>query len=341
MAANLAVADTANNRVLLWKEIPTQIGQPADIVLGQPDFVTVQPVVVNRAACALRKACGFKMAALYVADTQNNRVLIWNTIPTKNNQPADMVLGEPNFTTVPHFESNRQSLTAAANTMLTPTSVTSDGTHLFVADLGFSRVLIWNAIPTQNGQTADVEVGQINFTTGFANDNTDLCASVGTDANGNPIYPATCVATLSFPRFALSDGTRLYIADAGNDRVLVFNHIPTLNAASADVILGQPDQYADVLVTSTNDTFDPNLAQSASYVDAFAHRPRLGWDQSLCHRSVQFPRAGVHARKRQRSGQRGSELGQPGALRAGQHYLLRKHHRGRLFAGDDQQSIST
>ena len=36
-----------------------------------------------------------------MADTQNNRVLIWNTIPTKNNQPADLVLGAPNFTTVP------------------------------------------------------------------------------------------------------------------------------------------------------------------------------------------------------------------------------------------------
>ena len=45
---NLAVADTANNRVLLWKSIPTQIGQPADIVVGQPDFVTISPVVVNQ-----------------------------------------------------------------------------------------------------------------------------------------------------------------------------------------------------------------------------------------------------------------------------------------------------
>jgi len=32
-----------------------------------------------------------------VADTQNNRVLIWNSIPTQNNQPADLVLGQPNL----------------------------------------------------------------------------------------------------------------------------------------------------------------------------------------------------------------------------------------------------
>ena len=58
---NLAVADTANNRILLWKEIPTQMDQPADLVLGQPDFVTVRRWSCPRAACARRRACGFRM----------------------------------------------------------------------------------------------------------------------------------------------------------------------------------------------------------------------------------------------------------------------------------------
>ncbi len=272
----LAVADSANNRVLIWKEIPTQIGQPADIVVGQPDFVTVQPVVTSQTSLRDPQGVWIQNGKLFVADTQNDRVMIWNTIPTKNNQPADLVLGAPNFTTTPNLNLIDSSLVAAANTMLNPTSVTSDGAHLFVSDLGFNRVLIWNEIPTKNQQNADVEVGQINFTTSFANDNNDLCPSVGTDAAGNPIYPATCVNTLSFPRFALSDGTRLYIADGGNDRVLVFNHIPTVNGAPADVVLGQPDQYADVLVTSQNDTFDPNLAQSASY--ATPSPTGLAWD---------------------------------------------------------------
>jgi uncharacterized protein (TIGR03437 family) len=272
----LAVADTANNRILIWKEIPTQIGQPADLVLGQPDFVTVEPVIVTQSSLRAPQGVWIQNGRLFVADTQNDRVMIWNSIPTKNNQPADLELGAPNFTTTPNLNLIDSSLVAAANTMINPTSVTSDGVHVFVADLGFNRVLIWNEIPTQNGQNADVEVGQINFTTSFANDNTDLCPSVGTDASGNPIYPATCVNTLSFPRVALSDGTRLYIADAGNDRVLVFNTIPTVNGAGADVVLGQPDQYADILVTSTDTTFSPNLAQSASY--ATPSPSGLAWD---------------------------------------------------------------
>src|ERR1700676_2578792 len=42
-----------------------------------------------------------------------------------------------------------------------------------------------------------------------------------------------------FPRYALSDGTRLYVADGGNDRVLVYNHIPTSNGAAPDVVIAQ------------------------------------------------------------------------------------------------------
>ncbi len=50
---------------------------------------------------------------LFVADTQNNRVLIWNTIPTQNNQPADVVLGQPDFTTSPPI--NQVNLNAAGD----------------------------------------------------------------------------------------------------------------------------------------------------------------------------------------------------------------------------------
>jgi len=38
---------------------------------------------------------------LFVADTDNSRILVWNTIPTSNYQAADYVLGEPDFNTAP------------------------------------------------------------------------------------------------------------------------------------------------------------------------------------------------------------------------------------------------
>ena len=89
---------------------------------------------------------------LFVADTQNHRVLIWNSIPTQNRQPADVVLGQANFNVAVQPDLTKATSDAHANTLLNPVSVSSDGTRLYVADLGNNRVLIWNSIPTTNQQ---------------------------------------------------------------------------------------------------------------------------------------------------------------------------------------------
>jgi uncharacterized protein (TIGR03437 family) len=250
----VAVADTSNNRILIWKSIPTTFGQPADIVLGQKDFTSVALVSVTASALRGPQGVWIQGGKLFVADTENDRVLIWNSIPTQNNQPADVVLGQPNFTSAPQVNQVNTSLPTSASIMLSPTSVTSDGTRLFVADLGYNRVLIWNAIPTTNQRPADIEIGQKDMVTSIANDSTDLCPSNGTDANGNATYPALCGKTMSFPRYALggllNGQPALFVADGGNDRVLVYKTIPTQNAAAADVIIGEPDEFSDVFTNS-------------------------------------------------------------------------------------------
>jgi hypothetical protein len=40
VGGTMVVADTANNRVLVWVGVPVTGGVPADRVLGQPDFGT-------------------------------------------------------------------------------------------------------------------------------------------------------------------------------------------------------------------------------------------------------------------------------------------------------------
>ena len=40
---------------------------------------------------------------------------------------------------------------------------------LFVTDLGYNRVLIWNSIPTSNGAAADVAIGQPDLVSSIAN----------------------------------------------------------------------------------------------------------------------------------------------------------------------------
>ena len=274
---SMVVADTENNRVLIWRNIPTSNNAPADIVLGQDSFTTVrQPVRVDNKSFRGPQGVWIQDGRLYVADTQNHRVMVWNSIPTQNNQAANFVLGQKDFNSAPEPDLTKLDQTARPDNLLNPTSVTSDGRRLYVSDLGYNRVLIWNSIPTQTAQPADLVVGQPDMNTGVSNNSTKLCAATGQkDTNGNDIYPFRCGATLDFPRFVLSDGQRLYISDGGNDRVLVFNSIPTANGATADVVLGQPDMTSNIL-TSIDDLFTPNFVRSAA--DVIPAPASLAWD---------------------------------------------------------------
>jgi hypothetical protein len=257
---HLAVCDTDNNRVLIWNSIPTTNNTPADVVLGQADFVTVKAIKLDNKSFRGPQGVWIQGGRLFVADTQNHRVMVWNSLPTTNGQAADYVLGEPNFTTAP--SSQTVVITPAANLMFYPISVSSDGTRLFVTDLGNNRVLIWNSIPTTTQQAADLEIGQPDMVSYFPNNTAVLCTSFGMDTSGNLQYPPTCARTLDTPRFALSDGTRLFIADGGNDRILVYNSMPTVNGQKADLVLGQVDEFTNN-VSDTNTT-NTNTFRSAS-----------------------------------------------------------------------------
>ena len=50
---------------------------------------------------------------------------------------------------------------------MAPRALWIEGPQLLVCDYGNSRVLIWNSLPTMNGQPADIELGQLNFTSAY------------------------------------------------------------------------------------------------------------------------------------------------------------------------------
>ena len=168
---HLVVADTDDNRILIWNTIPTTNNQNADVVIGQANFTANALPGNTPNANSMRGPEGvwIQNGKLFVADTQNNRVLIYNHIPTTNGVAADLVLGAPNFTTYVNPDITQQQTGATASTMLAPVSVTSDGTRLFVSDLGFNRVLIFNSIPSTNGAPADVALGQPDMVSSVAN----------------------------------------------------------------------------------------------------------------------------------------------------------------------------
>jgi uncharacterized protein (TIGR03437 family) len=292
----LAVADAENNRVLIWNSLPQSNDQAPDFVVGQPGFTTNTSGQYglygyahgHSSATSLRAPSGVFLDAnngLWVADTGNDRVLYYGPI-TGNGQAAKLVLGQKDFNI---DGQNAYTLNTTASTLYAPVSVSSDGQHLFVADNFQNRVLIWNSIPTSNTQPADVVVGQADFTSNLSNTLTTsldanfvtifksaLCASNGTDTTTETgttlyLYPDRCAGTLSSPMSAISDGTRLFIADSGNDRVLVYNKIPTQNGQPADVILGQLTEFVD----NSSDSGEPALVASA---DSFKSPNSLAWD---------------------------------------------------------------
>ena len=267
--AYLAVADSDNNRVLIWKALPSTNKPNADLVVGQPDFKTAFPTLSDKGLRGPTNVWLDSGNGLWVADTGNARVLYYGEV-TQNGQAAKVALGQKDL------NSNQQlgkfpNFVVAADSLLAPTSVYTDGTRLYVSDLGLNRILIWNAIPTKTGQPADVAVGQPDMVSGTVNNSSKLCATTGNDSAGVALYPFLCAATLNFPRYALSDGTRLFVADAGNDRVLVWNQVPSANGVNADLVLGQPS----MVLNQASDSANP---EGVAATDSFRTPTSLAWD---------------------------------------------------------------
>ncbi len=207
----LWISDQGNNRVLQWNSLPAVVGQAASIALGQPNLITAS------AGVTVDKMGGGGYVArtgtkLLVSDGTNNRVLIWNSVPTASGQPADLVLGQASFT-------SKDMGNGAAN-LYGPRGIWSDGTKLIIADRFNNRVLIWNSFPTTNAAPADVVLGASAFDT-------------------SPFVMPPTASSLRNPAGVAVTNGKLIVADEGNQRVLIWNSIPSANNAAADIVLGQ------------------------------------------------------------------------------------------------------
>jgi hypothetical protein len=209
---SLYLPDINNHRILGFNSIPATSNASADFVLGQTAFTG------NAAGTTANSFTGpFDVVTadgkLFVVDTFNHRVLIWNTLPTSNNVPADVVVGANSFT---------DSTPGTSKTELNvPTGIAVAGGKMFVVEQNNHRVLIWNSIPTGNNAPADVVIGQPDFTSST---------------------PGLSATKIENPLGGIwSDGQRLAVTDSFNNRVLVWNTIPTTNGVAADLVIGQPD----------------------------------------------------------------------------------------------------
>lgn len=223
----LYVSDANNHRILGWRDaVKFRTGDPADFVIGQPDFDTGLANIdtrssVNPSATSLSSPRGIAIDAdgsLYVADGGNNRVLRYPRPTSQSGRiTPDLVLGQSSFTS-----SVSAAVTASSLNLPSGVSVDSEG-NIFVADTGNNRVLQF-ASGSSSGAAAIRVFGQSSFTTGLPS---------------NVPSPQT----LSGPQGIFVDAAfSLYVADTGANRVLVFPNTKdgSLTGPSAAIVLGQP-----------------------------------------------------------------------------------------------------
>lgn len=240
-AGPLWVADTGHHRLLGWRHYPTHDGQPADWVIGQPDFEQEgQNAKGNPGPATLSVPTGICAceSGLVVADAWNHRILIWKHLPEDHNVPADIVLGQADFY---HGEPNRGNLQTASDRLHWCYGVLYAEGKLFVADSGNRRVLIWDQLPQENGQPADRVLGQATLT----------CR----DENGGGTATA---ASMRWPHSIAIWQGNLVVSDAGNHRVMIWEGIPTESNTPCVAVLGQ-QQFHQVEMNQGN--YQPNASR--------------------------------------------------------------------------------
>lgn len=224
----MAVADAWNHRVLIWKTLPEASNVPADIVLGQASFTEGDGNRGRQTATADSFHWPYGVAwqheHLFVADSENRRVLIWNGMPNSDGQPADRVLGQHDFQTRDENAGGDPN----AMSMRWPHGITIWKDHLCVSDAGNNRIMIWKGIPDQPGAPCDYVLGQTD---------TNLV-----DHNQSLYWPRDNAMNMPYALAAFGDW--LLVADTANSRLLGW-HIDDLETnAAARALAGQPDFHA-------------------------------------------------------------------------------------------------
>ena len=221
----LVVCDSGNHRILIWHGVPTEDGAAADVVLGQDSFEQEGPAAHGRGPeNGLHLPTGVIVAEgkLLVADAWHHRILVWNRVPQSSDTPPDGCIGQPSLGDV---ERNRGGVAVAADTLYWPYGLAWIGGRLHVADTGNRRVLIWDGLPDRDAP-ADAVLGQEGMHEADEN-------------RGGPVGPSS----FRWPHAIAGTDEMLFVADAGNHRVLGWTGRPTADRP-ADLVLGQKDFHA-------------------------------------------------------------------------------------------------
>lgn len=301
---HVVVADTYNDRILIWNQFPTSNAAPADIVLdGKPGFDFGKP---SKTGFGWPWGVWTDGEKLVVTSTSGGYVLIWNTFPTRDNQPADLYL------------------TADGN-MGTPRTITSDGKSLIVGDHNAKNTgsetgnFFWKSFPTRDDEPYDFFRPDPLDSRGawmqgdFTPDG--RLVMLGSTLHVWNSLPASASdpPTVSISGFRLAGGdgadlsvadNRIYMSLYNGNRIVVYNNIPTDPQKLPDFAIGSPDIHTNTLDTHyiitngvpatdgkslfVSSDFDRKLYvwkqlpdESGAYPDLVYSLPMAPWDNAL------------------------------------------------------------
>ncbi len=243
---NLYVVDAGNNRILRFPRPFAQTGdQLPDFVIGQSGFTTsganqdglsasslaFSATISNVATTALSGLAFDANGNLWATDPLNNRILRYNAKDITAESPpgpaADLVLGQPDFTSNTYTPRGSASTTLSA--IASPTGIAFDASgRLFVSESIATlrgRILVWNA-PSFSGQPATRILGVVT------DSNPPAVSDIQFNASPTGIFIA---------------GNQVGVTDSLNSRLLLYPPVDqwssdTLNQPAAEVV-GQKDFF--------------------------------------------------------------------------------------------------
>ena len=216
------IGEFFNHRYLIFDKIPDTNNVAADRVFGQPDFSTTTANTGGLSGVSLwtGRNVAWNGTQFFMDDAINNRVLVWNSLPTSSLINPDFVLGQNTFNTNTNA-SGANGLDSGYG------AIFASSNKLFVADTWSNhRILIFDLPISSNYAAASNVVGQPDF---------------------NSVASQTTANGFNEPPHAISYNGKLIVADRYNNRVLIFNTVPTVPNASADVVIGQPNKTSGVV----------------------------------------------------------------------------------------------
>lgn len=241
----LAVADTNNNRIMIWgtlesywrfKKLGVETGQAASHVFGQPDFFT------NSSNSTRLNGNSFDHPydvcegryGFYVADTGNNRIVHIKWESRHKYLEFNFLYGQEG----PKVKKGIKVYAIDGTTLMRPKSVTNS----FISDFYNHRILFvrnlespWVSTPWESAREPIQILGQDNML-----------------ASREWNYGGVGNSSLAFPRGITQDkDENLYVADFDNHRVLIFRSDIVREKAiirspvdlNADVVLGQRGDF--------------------------------------------------------------------------------------------------